>query len=155
MSLNTVNSVHKMGATIDSSRENFGDYANLSKERRHIPHENIALNIGSDHKENVHSNMNRTRNNPSMKSLTIKSSVNSNSNIKMIKSSTLTKLRPSSSTEFSSHNIPNSGKYPQTRMSLGGEKYGYNEEIRTSGMATQVPQSYIQLSKNMETLNSS
>lgn len=87
ISLNTVSSLGRLGATIDASHETFQDYIHTSKDRMGGP-DVIQLKLHNDFPENIHNNvqMNRTRN--SYQIATLKQSNEKPLPLKLVKAST-------------------------------------------------------------------
>lgn len=107
MSLNTISSLNRLGNTINASKDSFQACLKSSIERPLPQPETIRLKLLSDQVENIPSNMGmyKGRNNASLSSLNAKTTMNDNRGYKMIKSNTLTKLKPNESAEVKKLNL--------------------------------------------------
>lgn len=135
VSLNTISSLGRLGNTIDASKDSFRGYIGASNDKPLQP-ENIRLRLISD-SENIPTNVGlyKGRNNASLSSLHSKT-INSNApGFKMIKSNTLTKLKPNQSIEFQRQSLMQTKKQPEVYASLHcsnypGDEINKNETLR-------------------------
>ena len=119
ISINTISSVGKLGGTIDASRDSFKNFDNISIERNiWIPGtQNFKVSI--ENQENISSNIiiDRTRNITAVNSFSVKNSTRNQTNSKMIKSNTLSKLQKTSAIDLNKQSVSISNRNSQSRLS--------------------------------------
>ena len=155
ISLNTIGSVGKLGGTIDASRDSFRDFEHASKMVQDRNPENLKLKISIDGQENIPSNIviDRTRNITSLNSISVKNSTRNPPNVKMIKSSTLSKLQKASTIDVYKQNSWNSNRNSQSRLSNTINKCSMDSElVKNSNYVASQTNCH---SKQYEMLNSS
>jgi len=106
MSINTKGSLGRMMNTIDASKDSFKGIMGSSIEKPLQYPERVRLKLISDGIENIPTNIGSNRGrNGSLNTLNSNTQMNVGKSLQMVKSNTLTRLRPNCSNEFQKNSL--------------------------------------------------